>query len=267
MKPARLAVLGIAVIAAGGAALLVSRARQPVIVQEAAPVKVAPTARVLVASGDLGIGQTVKENDVDWLAWPKEGINAQFIQDNGGPNAKADVIGSIVRTPFVQGEPIRADKLIKGGNSGFMSAILPAGKRAVAIAIDRTGSSTAGGFILPNDHVDVIRTYRDEEASHTAGADVQVSETIISNVRVLAIGQNIQEKNGEKVITGENATLELDPRQAELVVLASKVQGGNLSLALRSMVDSGPSDTVPTPDRDTGTTVIRYGVATQALKK
>ena len=97
-----------------------------------------------------------------------------------------------------------------------MSALLPSGSRAIAITIDNRGANTAGGFILPNDRVDVIRTFRDEAASKVQGTDVIVSETLLRNVRVLAIGQNIQERNGEKVVVGETATLELDPRQVEI---------------------------------------------------
>ena len=108
---------------------------------------------------------------------------------------------------MIAGEPIRREKLVKG--QGFMSAILPAGMRAVAINIDSQGATSAGGFILPGDRVDVIRTSRD--ASAGASSDNYVSETLLQNVKVLAVGPNIQEKNGQSVVVGSNATLELDP--------------------------------------------------------
>ncbi len=273
MKPARLAVLGIAVVAAGGAALLVSNIKQPVIVQEAPKEVVVPvaaqTVRVLVASADLGIGQTIHDNDIDWINWPKGSVNPGFIQDNGSPATKSDIVGSLVKQPFLKDEPIRTEKLIRSGSGSFMSAILPSGKRALAITIDPRAGSNAGGFILPNDRVDIIRTYRDDETSRSSGAEVLVSETLLSNVRVLAIGQAVQEKNGEKTMGdgATTATLEVDPRQAELIVLAQKLQAGSaLSLSLRSVTDASAPD-MPVPDRDTSTTVIRYGVATQALKK
>lgn len=266
MKPARLAVLAIAVLAAGGAVMLVGRARQPapVMVQQK-PVETVPLAKVLVASADLNVGRTVQPGDITWQDWPKSGINAAFIQQGSAPDPKADIVGSIVRSPFIQGEPIRHDKLIKGQGAGFMSAILPSGKRALAISISSNGSSSAGGFILPNDRVDVIRTYRDDEASRAAGSEVQVSETVLTNVRVLAIGKQIQESNGDKVVTGETATLELEPKQVEAVVLAGRV--GQLSLALRSLADADKNRDHLVQDRETGTTVIRYGVATQAHRK
>ena len=114
-----------------------------------------------------------------------------------------------------------------------MAAILPAGMRAVSTEISpETG---AGGFILPNDHVDVLLSRRDKEAEKAAGVDVHVSETILTNIRVLAIDQTVEEKNGQRVVVGKTATLELAPRQAE--TLGRARQMGTLSLALRSLVD------------------------------
>ena len=136
--------------------------------------------------------------------------------------------------PFVAGEPIREAKLVNAKGSGFMAAILPSGMRAVSTQISpETG---AGGFILPNDHVDVILTRRDREAEKATGTEVQTSETILSNVRVLAIDQTVQEKNGQKVVVGKTATLELTPRQVETLALAQQL--GSLSLALRSITDA-----------------------------
>src|SRR5208283_3962389 len=97
--------------------------------------------------------------------------------------------------------------------------------------------TSAGGFILPNDRVDVVMISRDDEATRARGVEVLTAQTILANVRVLAIGQNVEEQNGKKVVTGANATLELDPDQVNLIVLAQRA--GNLHLALRSLVDSG----------------------------
>jgi pilus assembly protein CpaB len=169
----------------------------------------------------------------------------------------------MVRFSFVAGEPIRREKLIQAGGSGFMSALLPTGMRAIAISIDNRGSNSAGGFILPNDRVDVIRTYRDEEATRAQGGDVYVSETILRNIRVLAIGQNIQEKDGQRTVVGETATLELDPRQSEMIALAQRI--GQLSLALRSMADSNKTDEI-LPQNSGSLTVVRYGVSKQSTK-
>ncbi len=118
--------------------------------------------------------------------------------------------------------------------------------------IDAQGTTSAGGFVLPNDRVDVIRTVK---GSGTAMAESYNSETLLTNVKVLAIGQNIQEKNGAPTQVGSTATLELDPVQAETVILAQRT--GQLSLALRSMQDAAQTGHVAIADGKT--TVIRYG--------
>lgn len=268
MKPARLAVLGIAIAAGGAAALMMggkSPPPAPVVVAEPPPA--VKTADVLVAASDIGMGQGLKTEDLRWQAWPADGVPSGFITRSDSPNGVDELTGSIARQSFLSGEPIRREKLIKADGSGFMSAILPPGMRAVAISIDTRGATSAGGFILPNDRVDVLRTYRDEEASRSGGVDVHLTETILNNIRVLAIGQTIQERNGEKVVTGETATLELTPAQAEAVTLAQKV--GQLSLVLRSLADSNPNVAeVPRPEgEESGLMIVRYGVPKQAPKR
>ena len=173
-----------------------------------------------------------------------------------------------MRGSFLAGEPIRRDKLFKGGNSGYLSAILTPGYRAVAINIEGSGATTAGNFILPNDRVDVIRIYRDEDAAKTGSGDAFVSETLVTNVRVLAIGQNAQDKGGQPFATGATATLELDPHQAETVILAQRV--GQLSLVLRSMQDAKEAAapiTTGEEKHDHAVTVVRAGMATQSRGK
>lgn len=268
MKPARLAVLGVAVAAGAGAMLMMGRSappEPPPVVAEAAPAM--KTVDVLVAAADIPMGQTLKPADIRWLAWPADSAPSGVLKRTEVPNGLEETAGSIARSSFLGGEPIRREKLIKADGSGFMSAILPAGMRAVAISIDTRGATSAGGFILPNDRVDVLRTYRDDESSRSGGVDVHMSETILSNIRVLAIGQNVQERNGEKVVTGETATLELTPQQAELVTLAQKV--GQLSLVLRSLADANQTqDTTPRAERsEGGMTIVRYGVPKQSPKR
>ena len=153
-----------------------------------------------------------------WQTWPAAAAGANFIRKNDRPDAIEQLAGSIARAPFVAGEPIREAKLIKAKGSGFMAAILPSGMRAVSTEISpETG---AGGFILPNDRVDVILSRRDREAEKAAGVEVHTSETILTNVRVLAIDQTVEEKNGQRVVVGKTATLELTPRQAETLALS-----------------------------------------------
>ena len=143
-----------------------------------------------------------------------------MITKSAVPDLAAEFKDTMTREPFIRGEPIRRDKLVKAGIGGYMAAVLPSGMRAVAIHIENSGDTSAGGFILPNDRVDVVRIYRDEEATRAHGTEVIAHQTILANVRVLAIGQNVQEENGKKVVVGGNATLELDPKQAEMIVFA-----------------------------------------------
>jgi pilus assembly protein CpaB len=267
MKPARIAVGAIALAAGIGAMLMFGRTPQlPAPIIQAAPN--IETDDVLVAAHDLPMGTLIGDADLTFQAWPKASVSQFVLKKADG--LVDDIKGSITRANFLQGEPIRRDKLVKGPNAGFLSAILPSGSRAVAINIDSRGSTSAGGFILPNDHVDIIHTYRDAEAAKATGTEVYGSETILTNIRVLAIGPNIQEKNGEQIVTGETATLELDPHQAEVVTLAQRV--GQLSLILRSMLDVNmPSglvhaDNTALGNDDKSMTIIRFGVVAQAAR-
>jgi pilus assembly protein CpaB len=261
MNPARLIVLSVAVVAGGVAAYLAAGTGEG----PKAPVTVAAptmkTTEVLVAAVEVPMGTVVAAKDLRWQVWPAEAATAGMITKTDKPNALQDFSGAISRVSMIAGEPIRGERLIKAENGGFMSVLLPTGSRAIAITIDNRGSNSAGGFILPNDRVDVIRTFRDEAASKSAGADVIMSETLLRNIRVLAIGQNIQERNGEKVVVGETATLELEPRQVEIVLLAQRL--GQLSLALRSLQDASKPEDQIVRSEDTTLTIVRYGTASQ----
>ena len=263
MKAARLVVLGVAIAAGGFAALLASGSddKPP----EAAKPAVAQleTIDILIAKSDINMGQAVAPQDIAWQAWPAAAASPHFIRKSEKPGAIEDLSGAIARTPFVAGEPMREAKLVKAKGSGFMAAILPAGMRAVSTEISpETG---AGGFILPNDHVDVILSRRDKEAEKATGTEAHISETILANIRVLAIDQAVEEKNGQKVVVGKTATLELAPRQAESLALAR--QQGTLSLALRSLVDTNATGADALPEKDTKSkngaiNITRFGVTT-----
>src|SRR5580692_4685335 len=151
MNTARIVVLTIAVGAGGIAAYLASGSdnSKPA---PAEPVVQLPTVDVLVAKSDIGLGQSVKPEDLQWQTWPAATASNNFIRRNERPDATTQITGSIARAPFITGEPIREAKLVKANGSGFMAAILPTGMRAVSTEISpETG---AGGFILPNDRVD-----------------------------------------------------------------------------------------------------------------
>src|SRR4029077_17329307 len=265
MKAARLVVLVVAVAAGGVAALLARRGGDPP--PPAAPVEVVKmdTVDILVARGDINLGQAVSPQDMQWQQWPTQAASPAFVRRSDKPNAIEQLSGAIARSPFVAGEPIRDAKLIKANGSGYMAAVLDKGMRAISTEISpETG---AGGFILPNDRVDVILSKRDREAEKSGAAESHISETILSNIRILAIDQTLGEKDGQKVVIGKTATLELTPRQSETLALSRQL--GTLSLALRSLADAGET-TLPedgAANRRAGINTVRFGISTMSTSK
>ena len=255
MNTARIVVLTIAIGAGGIAAFLASGSDKP---DAPAPVAQLPTVDILVAKSDIGLGQSVKAEDLLWQSWPTASA-ANFISRVSRADAVKDITGSIARSPFIAGEPIREQKLVKTEGTGFMAAILPTGFRAVSTEISpETG---AGGFILPNDHVDVLLSKR-EKNPDSKGPDLVSSEIILTNIRVLAIDQAPKEKDGTNTLVGKTVTLELKPEQAE--TLGRARQSGTLSLALRSIVDVKTVEVkADETKRGEGVNVVRYGIASQ----
>jgi pilus assembly protein CpaB len=263
MNRARIVVLTVAICAGGVAAYLASGSDNSA--PPPAPVAQLPTVDVLVAKNDIGLGQTVKPEDVQWQTWPSATASATFIRRNERPEGVTQVTGSIARSPFIQGEPIRDQKLVKAEGSGFMAAILPTGMRAISTEISpETG---AGGFILPNDRVDVLLTRRLKNPDQNNGApDVVTSEIILANVRVLAIDQAPKEKDGQNAVVGKTVTLELNP--AQTATLSAARQSGTLSLALRSIVDVKMSEITldESAQKRDGVSIIRYGIPSSTAK-
>src|SRR3954463_7452857 len=221
MNTARIVVLVVA-LSAGGVAAYLERGSDPTPPAEPAAQQL-PTVDILVAKTDIGLGQSVKPDDLQWQAWPAATASSSLINRSARADAFKEFTGSIARSPFVAGEPIREQKLVKADGSGFMAAILPQGFRAVSTEISpETG---AGGFILPNDRVDVLLTKKDKNPDGK-GPDVAVSEVILSNIRVLAIDQAPKEKEGASALVGRTVTLELKPEQTE--TLARARQSGTL---------------------------------------
>lgn len=233
MAASRLIILSVAVLAAGGAGYVAKRmADVPPQVVEAAPSAPAIAMEdVLVVTSDVPMGGSV-DGALSWQRWPSENVASGLITRGAEPDALDKAKGSLARVAMYAGEPLRRSKLIGGGQS-FMSSVLPAGTRAVATTI--SADTQAGGFILPNDYVDVIMTRRNEASQNGNGF---ITETILRNIRVLAIDQAIQEdEEGKKVKVGETATLELTPQQAEIITVAQQM-AARLTLALRPVADA-----------------------------
>jgi pilus assembly protein CpaB len=258
MKVARFAVLGVAVVAGLAAAYLASGSKPPE-APPPAPAPVVATDEVLVATRELSSGAILTQGDMRWESWPKANVHEGFILKSAQPNAMADNSGAMLRGNLYAGDAFHSASLGKGAN--FMAWQLTAGMRAVSINIEASGANTAGGFILPNDHVDVLHTIHDDTTAK-AGGDGYVTEPLLTNVRVLAIGQTVQEKNNERVVSGTSATLEVTPRQAAILIRAQRI--GQLSLILRSMADANAIDGEPAerPEQPVKT-IVKYGVALQ----
>jgi pilus assembly protein CpaB len=264
MMTARIVVLTIALGAGGFAAYLASGSdNKPAPAAE--PAVSLQTVDVLVAKSDIGLGQTLKPEDVQWQSWPASTASSVFLRRNERPDAAAQMVGAIARAPFIAGEPIREQKLVKADGSGFMAAILPAGMRAISTEI--TPETGAGGFILPNDRVDVILTKRDKSPDNTNTQDVVVSLVILTNIRVLAIDQAPKEKDGQNTVVGKTVTLELKPEQT--ATLAAARQAGTLSLALRSIADVNMVENTAdlAAKRGSSVNIVRYGIPNSTTQK
>lgn len=237
----------------------------PVVVKEERQID---AAEVLVARTDIGIGQLATQASFRWQAWPTEAVSPNFITRSSGGDPMSDLDKTIARAPILAGEPITNEKLVKLGQGGVLAAIVPKGMRAVSTTI--SDKTAAGRMILPNDRVDVILIRRKQSRD---GGESFTSDTLFHDIRVLAIGQQLDFKDGRKTETGATtATLELTPRQSELLALANS--SGEISLALRSIADFSPQSSGSTGEhlfnrRESAGSVslLRYGVAGQARTK
>jgi pilus assembly protein CpaB len=217
-------------------------------------------SEILVASADLSPGTQLTTSDVHWQQWPKASVDPRFITREANPVIENVVNGSVVRAPLVTGEPLTTSKIVEHAQgAGLMAAIVSPGMRAVSIPVStETG---AGGFILPNDRVDVIASQLVSDTPRRFRA-----RTLLTDVRVLAVDQTYEGKD-QKTVLAKTATLELTPEQSELVIKAQAQ--GTLSLALRALSDSSAnpaaaatatSVAVATHDVSSEADVIRYGV-------
>ena len=260
MSVTRFAVLGLAVGSAVLAAFLAKGFLGKDPVQQVVEVNRVSTTEVLVIAQDLKMGDRLTASNVTWQSWPIDLIRQNMISRTTRPAAMQELQGARARSNLYEGEPVNERKVIDPESAGFMAALLPKGMRAISVRIST--ESAAGGFILPNDRVDVLLiTKKDGGKTH--------SETVLSNVRVLAIDQTFQtNEKGEQVVVGKTATVELNPKQTE--VLAMVESSGQLTLALRSLADQGDSalgDDGPklaehytTGGRADEVAVFRYGI-------
>ena len=193
----------------------------------------APALQVLVARTDIRTGQIVKPDDMRWQAWPDGTISPTYIIEGRRP--LSDFVGAVARAPISAGEPITEGRVVLSGTRGFMAAVLQPGMRAVSIQV--TPTSGVSGFIFAGDRVDLILTHVFEK---DAMKERQASETVLRDVRVIAMDQRLDARPGEAPQVAKTATLEVTPKQAEIIALAAEM--GKLSLALRSLQEPAEPD-------------------------
>ncbi len=274
MSKMRVVIFGFALASAGMAALMASGMLTEAPKPEKVEVAKVDSIDVLVAAKDVLMGEKLSAGAVAWTAWPKSLVAAHMITREAKPDAADVFLDARARLALFEGETINEKKLLLPGQPGFMSSLLPKGLRAISVAISER--SSAGGFILPNDRVDVILTRKlDTPGSNTPAV---VSETVLTNVRVLAVNQTFrQEQEGDSVSVaeGKTATLELDPRQSEVISMVES--SGELSLALRSIAENDGKDmskelpiladkySSDGKKKDSSVLIVRYGVETYAV--
>lgn len=297
MSPVRLLIVLIAAVSAIGLAVVLQRAlggkpALPVAMAAPAAAPSKPMTQVLVAKRDLPIGTRLVAADVAWQAWPSDAINGAFITNGAAPAApdgkveaaKAAVTGAadqmiggdpakvvegaIVRDPILTGEPITSRKIVRGGEGGYLSVVLTPGKRAMAVPV--TSETAVGGFILPGDRVDVLMTREIQPTGDNSGPSGRIirAETVLQNIRVLALDQSTSAEKDAKSIVAATATLEVGPVEAEALTRAKA--SGPITLALRAYTDlGGPSGITradaPISNADDNTVRINRGGQTTSV--
>ncbi len=183
---------------------------------------------VLVAARNLPTGSFVKENDLSWQAWPEASIaDSYFVKDKV---AAENLYGAVVRRGLNLGEPVSTTGVVRPGDRGFLAAVLGPGYRAVATSVN--AASGIAGLIFPGDRVDIILTHTIKHSEDGERYERTASETVLTNVRILALDQTIDDQGTEAKVA-KTATFELLPKQVEILVVAREL--GKLSLSLRSL--------------------------------
>jgi pilus assembly protein CpaB len=241
----RLLVPLVALVLAGASSLAVRGWLQPHRPPVAGQASEAPRREarkaVLVAATDLPTGAFVQPDSVRWQEWPDVPTPDSYVVQGAG--AEADLAGAVLRRPLSAGEPISTGILVKPGDRGFLAAVLEPGLRAVSVPIDEASGNA--GLIFPGDRVDLILTQTLGTQGDPSGAR-RVSETILEDVRVIAMGRRLRSEGGEEAAAGSQirtATLETSPAGAEQVALVTEL--GKLSLSLRSLAAGGAAGPRP----------------------
>jgi pilus assembly protein CpaB len=237
MRARTLILFFIAFALAGGTAMLVRSflTQKTETEAEALARPAAPQKFVLVARSAITRGQILKPQDFSWQVWPEGGVDKNYIQS--GTRTADSFTGWVARDPFAAGEPISDAKIVSPGSRGFLAAVLRPGMRAVSVPV--TATSGISGFVFPGDQVDILITHQlsgpgNNESHH------QAAETVLHDVRVIGIDQKLDTKNSEALVA-HTATLEVTPKQSEIIAVAAEI--GKLSLSLRSLATTASEKT------------------------
>jgi pilus assembly protein CpaB len=208
----------------------------------AAPAPHEEIYEVLVADEDLAAGTFVKPQNLRWQRWPTDDVPDTYVLK--GARSDEEMIGAVVRSRIATGEPVTDGAVVKPGERGFLAAVLNPGMRAVSLPI--TPVSSSSGLIFPGDRVDLILT-QSLVSNEADGSVRRVSETVLSDIRIIAMGTQTSDdpEEGRSNEKAKTATLEVTPSQAEKVALLTEL--GKLSLSLRSL-GSSTSEVAALPD-------------------
>ena len=248
MRARTLILFLVALLLAGGTAILVRSwlAQQRTEVTAAPmPPPALPQKSVLVARGQITRGQILKPENLAWRPWPESGIDPANIQ--AGTKPLESFAGWVARERIGAGDPITETKIVQPGSRGFLAAALQPGMQAISVVV--TPASDVSGFILPGDHVDVVITHTLPGTGDNPGMQHRAAETVLRDVRVLGVDQKLDSK-GEAVVA-HTATLEVTPKQSEIIAVASEI--GKLSLSLRSLGTPQSEDRDSSGDASSGT--------------
>jgi len=263
MSPRRIVFILIALVASGatiflGRAWLIAERNARVQAQQQQPAPVEkPSTMVLVAKGDLHVGQFLRRENLRWQPWPADGVTPSYVVST--QHQLEDYEGAVVRSSLGDGEPVTDARVVRPGDRGFLAAVLKPGYRAVTIPV--TPSSSVAGFIFPGDYVDVLATLKvtDEgKDKDKKGPDHHAAETVLPNLKVLALDQRLDDQSKE-VAVAKTATLEVTPKQAEIIAVVAEI--GKLSLTLRSL----PEDEAQVAS-DIGRTGVTYTFDSEATQ-
>ena len=240
----RILYIGIALLLAVATVLFIQRwleGEVERVSETAAAEAVSPAAQVLVATRSLPPGTILQQGDLGWQRWPADAPLESYITPAAG--SPESLAGAVVRTGLSRGEPVRNEGVVHPGDRSFLAAVLQPGFRAVTIGV--SAATGVAGFIRPGDRIDLILS---RVVDGAGGARRVNSETLLHNVRVVGVDQQVNNEGTQVTVVPQTATIEVTPEQAEMVAGASEL--GKLSLALRSIASA---DTPPDEGADPAT--------------